>query len=144
MSNSVDDTRIIGKQLAQNLLKKQQNIFLFGELGSGKTTLLKGLGEGLGIKEDIISPSFQLVRKYKGRPGIQLIHIDLYRLNDINEILRLGWRELLDERGVTAVEWADRASGILPEKAFFLRIKFISKHKRQIEIFKERKDISWN
>lgn len=144
ISNSTDDTRIFGKQLAHDLKKKHQNIFLAGELGAGKTTLLKGIGEGLGIKEDIISPSFQLIRRYNCPNGIKLIHLDLYRLKDINEILHLGWWELLEEEGIVAVEWADRAKDILPEKANFLTIKFISKKKRQIEIFHKKKDISWN
>lgn len=143
-SDSTEATRIIGKQLAQDLKKEHQNIFLFGELGAGKTTLLKGLGAEIGIKEDIISPSFQLVRRYKSPTSIKLIHIDLYRLKDINEILHLGWWELLEEEGITAVEWADRAISILPEKAIFLGIKFISEKKRQIEIFREKKNIPWN
>lgn len=143
-SDSIENTKTIGRQLARDLKKENQNIFLFGELGSGKTTLLKGLGEGIGVKEDIISPSFQLVKRYKSPTSINLIHIDLYRLKDIKEILHLGWWELLEENGITAVEWADRAVNILPEKAVFLSIRHISKNKRQIEIFREKKDISWN
>ncbi len=143
ISNSAEDTRSIGRQLAESLIEEQQNIFLFGELGSGKTTLMQGFGEGLGIKEDIISPSFQLVRKYNTN-GQQLIHLDLYRLKDINEILHLGWWDLLEEKGITAVEWADRAESILPEESIFLEIEHISENKRQIRVFNEKKHISGN
>ena len=144
-SNSVDETRAIAKELAQSLKESRQNLFLIGDLGTGKTTFLKGFGEGLGIKEeDIISPTFQLVRRYKGSNDIKLIHVDLYRLNDINEILHLGWWDLLEEDGITAVEWADRAKEILPDEAVFLKIKLVSKDKRQIEIYNNKKDIPWN
>ncbi len=112
-SNSVAETRAIAKELAQSLKENRQNLFLIGELGTGKTTFLKGFGEGLGIKEeDIISPTFQLVRRYIGLNDINLIHIDLYRLKDINEILHIGWWDFLEEDGITAVEWADRAKDI--------------------------------
>ena len=140
-SSSHDDTRAIGRRLARELVKDKQNVFLFGGLGAGKTTLLKGLGEGLGIDEEIISPSFQLVKTYKSRAGVSLIHIDLYRLKNIEEILLLGWTELLEKDGITAVEWADRALEILPEKAVFLNLKYISEKKRSVEVFTEKKDI---
>jgi tRNA threonylcarbamoyladenosine biosynthesis protein TsaE len=144
ITNSTDDTKAFGKQLALDLLKKPRNLFLFGELGAGKTTLLKGLGEGLGIKEDIISPTFQLIRTYQGKGGIKLSHIDLYRLSDLNEILHLGWWDIIDEDSITAVEWADRAKEILPEEAIFLRIRSISKTEREIEIHENLKDVSWD
>lgn len=143
-SVSIKNTKELAKQLAEDLKKKPQNIFLIGELGAGKTTFIKGLGEGLGIKDEIVSPSFQLVRKYSGYKSSKLIHIDLYRLKSIDEILQLGWWELLEENGVTAVEWADRAMKILPEEALFVRIGLISKKKRSIEIFRHRDDIYVN
>jgi tRNA threonylcarbamoyladenosine biosynthesis protein TsaE len=131
---SADDTAIIGKELGGQLLKEPQNIFLSGDLGAGKTTFIQGLGAGLGIDDKIVSPSFQLVRKYTGNTGIELIHIDLYRLKDIVEIQHLGWWEMLEGPSVTAVEWADRADGILPEKGIFITIKHVSPDTRTLEI----------
>ena len=134
---SADDTAIMGRELASQLLQRPENpenIFLFGELGAGKTTFVQGLGQGLGIEEPIISPSFQLVRKYTGNGGIELIHIDLYRLKNIVEIQHLGWREMLEGPAITAVEWADRADGILPQTGIFIDIKHISPDTRRVEI----------
>jgi len=133
---SADDTANIGYDLAQQLLEKPENIFLKGELGAGKTTFIQGLGRGMEIGGPIISPSFQLVRKYSGDSGIELIHIDLYRLKDIMEIQRLGWWEMLGGNSITAVEWADRAEGILPDKGIFITIDHISPDTRSLEIIR--------
>ncbi|MFC2061434.1 tRNA (adenosine(37)-N6)-threonylcarbamoyltransferase complex ATPase subunit type 1 TsaE [Elusimicrobiota bacterium] len=141
-SDSAENTVEIGRQFAEIIEDKSQNIFLIGELGTGKTTFVKGLGKGLGIEEEIVSPSFQLVRKYSCRGGI-FNHIDLYRLKDIKEILQLGWWELIEE-GITAVEWADRAYDILPDEAIFLNIELIAEKERKIEIFRRKKDIFIN
>ncbi|MBN2406905.1 MAG: tRNA (adenosine(37)-N6)-threonylcarbamoyltransferase complex ATPase subunit type 1 TsaE [Elusimicrobia bacterium] len=135
--NSIDETMAVGKELAGLLRREKLNIFLTGGLGAGKTTLIKGIGEGLGIKDRVQSPSFQLVRKY-GAPGPgSLTHIDLYRLKDAREILELGWWDLLEEEGVTAVEWADRAREILPDGAVFLSIRMLSETSREIEYEKK-------
>ena len=136
ITTSVEDTDIFGFALADILRREKLNIFLCGSLGAGKTTLLKGIGKGLEIREYIVSTTFQLVRKYNGAKVIILTHIDLYRLHNVSEILHLGWWELLQSDGITAVEWADRAESIWPEKGLFLKIKIISRNKRQFEIFK--------
>jgi len=142
-TGSVDETFQLGKKIAAEALKKNTNIFLWGELGAGKTTFLKGVGLGLGITENIVSPTFQLVRKYEGTMG-RFIHIDLYRLSDTEEIMYLGWEELLREEAVTAVEWAGRAKDILPEEGLFVMITVISKEERKFEICTKKKNIPWN
>lgn len=124
-----------------NNSKHIHNILLWGDLGAGKTTLLKGLGEGMQIGMDIISPSFQLVRNYEGRQ-VRFTHIDLYRLKSIEEILHLGWWDLLDGDGITAVEWADRARDIWPDRAWFVHIKAISENNRIIELYDRKESIS--
>ena len=134
---SADDTARIGYDLAQQLRDKSENIFLTGDLGAGKTTFIQGLGRGMGIKEPIISPSFQIIRQYNGNAGIELIHIDLYRLKDIVEIQHLGWWDILGGDSVTAVEWADRAEGILPETGIFIDMKHISPDQRSLEIIRK-------
>src|ERR1700730_9545049 len=81
-------------------------LLLEGPLGAGKTVLVQGLAEGLGCAAEVVSPTFVLVRQYRGR--LELIHADLYRLDDRAEIDALGLLELSAE-GVLALEWADRA-----------------------------------
>jgi tRNA threonylcarbamoyladenosine biosynthesis protein TsaE len=136
ITHSADDTALVGKELAGELIDHPQNVFLVGELGAGKTTFMQGLGSGLGIEESIISPSFQLVRKYMGTSGIELIHIDLYRLKDTVEIQHLGWWEMLEGPSVTAVEWADRADAILPASGIFVNIEHVSPDTRNVEIIR--------
>ena len=80
-------------------------LLLEGELGSGKTTFVRGLARGLGSVDAVQSPTFTLVRIYKGR--IPLAHVDLFRLQSATELADLGLEELLDQ-AVVAVEWGDR------------------------------------
>ncbi len=83
-----------------------------GNLGAGKTTLTQGVARGLGIKEPARSPTFTLIRELTGR--IPLYHVDLYRLENIEQIKDLGLDEYFYGRGITVVEWADKARAILP------------------------------
>ena len=97
-------------QLAENLareLRGNELILITGELGAGKTVFVKGLASGLGVKavDSVCSPSFTLVNIYSGRVG--LFHVDLYRLEDPEEIADLGLEDCLGS-GVMAVEWAER------------------------------------
>jgi tRNA threonylcarbamoyladenosine biosynthesis protein TsaE len=104
-------TRELGRRLGESL-PASSNILLEGELGAGKTTLVQGIGEGLGIEEAIVSPTFTLVNEYlEGR--LPLYHLDLYRLQpqEIGPLyLATYWegREVLP--GITAIEWASRLS----------------------------------
>lgn len=95
---------------------------LHGELGAGKTCFVQGLALALGIAQPVTSPTFTIVNEYRaGRP---LHHIDLYRLGGPDEIVALGFDEYLEADGVTAIEWAERASGLLPPAT--IHIQFTS------------------
>jgi len=82
-------------------------VALEGPLGAGKTTLVKGIAEALGIDEPITSPTFTIVSEYAGR--LPLYHVDLYRVGSKEEIELLGLEELIYGRGVSVVEWSDKA-----------------------------------
>lgn len=102
-------TRELGRHLAQ-ALPAGSVILLEGDLGSGKTTLVQGLGEGLGIKDPIVSPTFTLINEYpEGR--IPLYHLDLYRLEP-QEVEALNveayWEGVEFPSGIVAIEWAER------------------------------------
>jgi tRNA threonylcarbamoyladenosine biosynthesis protein TsaE len=107
ITESAEETEQAGKRLGPRL-RPGDLLLLVGELGSGKTTLVRGLAQGMGVKGDVMSPTFQLVRVYPG--PVPLAHVDLYRLNDPTELGDLGLDELLDE-GVVVVEWGDRLGG---------------------------------
>lgn len=117
-TKAAEDTREIAASLA-TLAKAGDLILLAGDLGSGKTTFAQGFGAGLGVQEQIVSPTFTLVRTYAGR--LTLVHCDVYRLDHLQEVIDLGLSELLDDGGVALIEWGDMAAPTLP--ADFLEVR---------------------
>jgi tRNA threonylcarbamoyladenosine biosynthesis protein TsaE len=117
-TKSVDDTRALAAELA-SLARPGDLILLAGELGAGKTAFVQGFARGLGVIEPVISPAFVLVRSYQGR--LPLSHVDVYRLDELQELVDLGITELLDEGGVTVIEWGDVVTPGLP--ADFLEVR---------------------
>ncbi len=102
-SKSRDDTISLGKLVSKHLFKGSI-ITLCGDLGAGKTTFTKGIGEGLSIKEEINSPTFNIVKCYDNK--LPLFHIDAYRLEDVpSENKNIGLEELIDGPGVAIIEW---------------------------------------
>ena len=95
-------------------------IGLCGDLGAGKTQLVKGLARGLGIKMSVHSPTFALVNVYNGG-RLTLFHLDLYRLDTIEQIIAAGLEEYLHPKGVTVIEWADRWFGPDPTNIAWLK-----------------------
>jgi len=119
VTKSVDDTRAMGAEVAA-LTTPGDLLVLAGELGTGKTAFTQGLARGLGVAEPVTSPAFVLVRSYDGR--IPLNHIDVYRLDHIQELVDLGIAELTDGEGVSVVEWGDVVLPVLP--ADYLELRF--------------------
>ena len=121
------------KKLAEDLVRKIDTpvcIALFGELGAGKTVFVKGLAKGLGIEDTIKSPTFVLMRSYSGR--MNLHHIDLYRIKKGEEIL--PFEETLMDEGITAIEWAERAEEVLPDRRIEVKFKMLSGDSREITV----------
>ena len=117
-TSSVDDTRALAAEVAA-LAAPGDLIVLAGDLGTGKTAFAQGFARGLGIDEPVTSPAFILVRTYAGR--LPLVHLDVYRLDHLQELVDLGIAELLDEGAVTLVEWGDAVTPALP--ADFLEVR---------------------
>ena len=111
LTHSVDETRALGEGIGRTLLRAGDLVVLSGELGSGKTAFAQGVARGLGVTEPVVSPSFTIVREYEGR--VPVAHVDVFRLDRLQELHDLGFDELLDDR-VTLVEWGDAASPLLP------------------------------
>jgi tRNA threonylcarbamoyladenosine biosynthesis protein TsaE len=118
LTKSVDDTRALAAEVAP-LLRAGDLLVLAGDLGSGKTAFVQGLARGLGVTEAVTSPAFVLVRTYPGR--LPLVHVDVYRLDHLQEVVDLGLPELVDEEGVAAIEWGDVVLPTLP--ADFLEVR---------------------
>jgi tRNA threonylcarbamoyladenosine biosynthesis protein TsaE len=107
----VDHTRELGAALAP-LARAGDLLLLTGEMGTGKTAFAQGFARGLGVTEIVNSPTFTLVHQHEGR--LPLYHLDVYRLDHLNEVLDLGLAELLDGGGVTLIEWGDVVRPALP------------------------------
>ncbi|MFO8011251.1 MAG: tRNA (adenosine(37)-N6)-threonylcarbamoyltransferase complex ATPase subunit type 1 TsaE [Dehalococcoidia bacterium] len=122
ISKSPQETHRTGLEIGQ-LLNEGSLILLSGELGAGKTCLAQGIARGAGYNGYVTSPSFVLVKEYSGR--LNIYHIDFYRLGDITEIAELGIDDYIYGDGVCIIEWAEKASGYMPEENLSIRLEHI-------------------
>ncbi len=132
-TNNTSETIRMGKRLGR-LLRPGDVVALVGDLGTGKTQFIKGVAEGVGVGKTtyVSSPSFTLINEYPGR--IPFYHIDLFRLQSEEEAEGLGLEEYVRGNGVTAIEWADKISSLLPEDLLWVKIHYTGEHSRTIEI----------
>jgi tRNA threonylcarbamoyladenosine biosynthesis protein TsaE len=120
-TSSPEGSRALAAALAE-LARPCDLLLLVGDLGAGKTAFTQGFGRGLGIEDRITSPTFALVQSYSGR--LDLYHLDVYRLEQVNEALDLGLSEMLDDDAVTIIEWGDTITRALPHDYLEVRITF--------------------
>jgi len=139
ISHSPEQTQRLGVQLGK--FAQGSDVFLLsGSLGSGKTCLTQGISRGLGIKEYAFSPSFVIAREHYGR--LPLYHIDLYRLDHIEEIADLGLDEYFYGKGVCVVEWAEKGTTVLPQENLLINLSYISDTERSLSLEPEGKRYS--
>jgi tRNA threonylcarbamoyladenosine biosynthesis protein TsaE len=131
ISHSPEQTQKLGRCIGE--LALPGDVFLLvGNLGTGKTCLTQGIAWGLGINEYTLSPSFVIMRELYGR--LPLYHIDLYRLDRIEESMELGLDDYLYGRGVCVVEWAEKALSILPTEHLLIKIGYLSDTERSFQV----------
>lgn len=118
-TTSATETKALAAALAE-LARPGDLLLLAGDLGAGKTAFTQGYGAALGVDDLITSPTYTLVNSYEGR--LELNHLDVYRLDALAEVADLGVFEMLDEGGVTVIEWGDSVSPVLP--ADYLEVRF--------------------
>ena len=140
-SESDIETVHIGKRLGC-ALSGGDVVALTGPLGSGKTWFTKGIGLGFGVAADevITSPSFSLVNEYEGR--CFLYHMDLYRLDNLADIMAIGLDDYFHDQSLVVVEWAERCPEILPYGHINVKIDILGDNKRSIEINSDDPDMS--
>lgn len=120
-TTSILQTRALAAALAE--LARPGDLFLLvGDLGAGKTAFSQGFGAALGVTEPITSPTFTLARVYTGR--LEMNHLDVYRLAQLEEVLDLGLQELLDGDAVTLIEWGDVIAPALGAEYLEVRLAF--------------------
>jgi tRNA threonylcarbamoyladenosine biosynthesis protein TsaE len=118
-TKSAEATEAIGAAIGSQL-RVGDLVVLSGDLGAGKTTFAKGLARALGVTEPVTSPTFTIVQEYDGR--VPLAHVDVYRLDRIQELHDLGFEELLESR-VTVVEWGEAIALVLPRDRIEVRLE---------------------
>ncbi len=118
-SRSPEETRILGAALAPVMVPGDV-VSLSGDLGAGKTVFMQGLARALGVETQVTSPTFTIVHEYRGRYPI--VHLDVYRLDSFQEVLDLGYDELLEPEAVLVVEWGDAVAPLLPRRYLSIEI----------------------
>jgi tRNA threonylcarbamoyladenosine biosynthesis protein TsaE len=147
ITNNFQGTQKFGQELAReflaerNLRKQAIIVALEGDLGAGKTTFVQGLAKGLGIKEQITSPTYVLMKKYKIPASDSLpvsryfYHLDCYRIEKPWQISELGFEEIINNpENIIAIEWPERIAEILPEDKIAIKFEGINEDKRKITI----------
>jgi tRNA threonylcarbamoyladenosine biosynthesis protein TsaE len=120
-TNGPEETFAVGEKYGK-LAKPNQVICLDGDLGVGKTVFTKGFARGLGVMDEVVSPTFTIVQEYHdGR--LSLYHFDVYRIEDVDEMEEIGYDDYFFGGGVCLIEWADQIRDILPEDTAEIRIE---------------------
>lgn len=130
-TQNAEETMEIGRKLGESL-KPGDVIALSGPMGAGKTVFAQGVASALGIEEPVTSPTFTLICEYEGR--MPLYHMDLYRLATPDEFAWLGVEEMLNGKGVSMVEWSERAGEELPDRSIEVKIELSENGNRIITI----------
>ncbi len=129
---SKDDTKSLAKKFAKSL-KKGDVVCLNGNLGAGKTTFTQYVFYYLGVKEQVNSPTFSILKIYKGTDFI-LNHFDTYRIGE-EEAIEAGFDEILDNKeNISFIEWGENIISLLPSNRIEVNIKIIDENTREFEI----------
>lgn len=117
LSNSQEETMKIAEDFAKTL-HKNDVVLLEGEMGAGKTVFAKGVAKGLGIEDNVVSPTYAYMNDYDGK----LYHYDCYRLSCGEQAVNLGLTDYFDAGGVCLIEWSENISSVLPENCKIVKI----------------------
>jgi tRNA threonylcarbamoyladenosine biosynthesis protein TsaE len=131
VTHSPGETREFGHKLA-DMLKTKDVICLIGDLGTGKTLFVQGIANGLGVQEDVTSPTFTLMNVYQGI--IPVYHFDLYRLDYPEQLLDVGFEEYTAADGVALIEWADKFPDWMPEECLWIEFIPESANSRRLAL----------
>ena len=134
ITSSAKETKELAKKMAKDL-RGGEILALYGDLGAGKTAFVQGLAQGLGIRRPVTSPTFVIIRPYKGAV-LTLYHIDLYRIRDVGEVRDLGVEEILkDKKAVLAIEWPEKMESLLPRaRTMKIHFEWLGENTRRITL----------
>ena len=129
ITKSSEETKNLGEELSK-FTKPGDLLAFYGELGAGKTCFIQGISRGLKVKDYVTSPSFTIINEYQGK--IPIYHFDLFRLDNAEEIIELGYNEYFYGEGLTVIEWAGKIEQLLPKEHLEIEIKFKDRYQRTI------------
>lgn len=130
-SKSEKETEQIGRDFAANL-PGGTVVAMYGDLGAGKTAFVRGMARGMGLDCRVSSPTFTIVNEYLG--ARELIHFDMYRLSDADELFDIGWEDYLNRGAVCAVEWSENVQDAFFGDETVVRIEKLGETERKITI----------
>ena len=129
--NSVSETIDFGKEIG-SLLKGGDIIAFRGGLGAGKTTITRGIAIGIGLPDEVFSPTFALVNEYRG--DVTLYHFDMYRILNAEALETTGFYDYISDDNIIAVEWSENIADCLPENTIIITIERIDDDTRIISV----------
>ncbi|GAB3825367.1 tRNA (adenosine(37)-N6)-threonylcarbamoyltransferase complex ATPase subunit type 1 TsaE [Hymenobacter jeollabukensis] len=112
-------------------------VLLEGEMGAGKTTLIKALCAVLGVQDDVSSPTFSLVNEYRDALGRPIYHFDFYRIDSVDEALRIGAQEYFDSGYLCLIEWPSRVGPLLPPDRLLVTVDVTGPESRRVRVQRE-------
>ena len=141
-SSSPEETFSLGVNFA-SMLKKGDIVALKGPLGAGKTCFVKGVARGLGVRDEVTSPTYTIVSEYGAFPPAEhaaepvvFYHIDAYRLRGSDDFIAIGGEEIIFSSGISMIEWSERIEDLIPNTAFWVDIEICGDDKRLIRIYR--------
>jgi tRNA threonylcarbamoyladenosine biosynthesis protein TsaE len=136
-TSSTEETETAGKKIAEHL-PRSGLVLLIGNLGAGKTTLAKGIVEGLGVAsaDEVTSPTYTIVHEY-GEP-VQVYHVDLYRLDTVEEVRGLGIDDLLESEALVLIEWGERFPQLFTRERYEIALAATGESSRSIELSRKK------
>jgi len=131
ITKNEQETELVGEGFAA-VLPKGAVVAMYGDLGAGKTAFVRGMAKGMGLDCRVSSPTFTIVNEYLGER--ELIHFDMYRLSDADELFDIGWEDYLNRGAVCAVEWSENVQDAFFGDEIVVRIEKLSDTERKITI----------
>lgn len=131
ISKNEQDTEYIGESFSREL-PDGAVVAMYGDLGAGKTAFVRGMARGMGLSSRVSSPTFTIVNEYLGER--ELIHFDMYRLSDAEELFDIGWEDYLNRGAVCAVEWSEKVEDAFTGEEYVVSIEKLGDSERRITI----------
>lgn len=137
--HSLIETQDFAREFVQKLSPQENGatvLGLYGDLGAGKTSFAQGLAQALGVSDTVVSPTFVIEKIYtlENQKFFHLIHIDAYRIEKVEEMLHLGWKEIIaNKENLIIVEWPELIDSIMPPH-IAIKLTHVSENEREVSI----------